>query len=222
MRPNHMNQDADNTRAYLDLLDYRRRVAAIYACVRNGESDMAERHRRFRVQRDALIRTHPQSALAPEQRARFTGLRYWQYNPSYRFVVPVEPVKREHVYELDLGDDGIVRMKPFGTLGFTLAGQACTLTLFWLMGYSGGLFLPFRDLTSGAETYGGGRYLLDTAKHADLGQVGDSLVIDFNFAYNPSCAYDSRWVCPLAPEENRLAVRIEAGELDFGDTHELL
>ena len=217
-----MNQEADNTRAYLDLLDYRRRVAAIYAGVRNSKDEVAKRHRRFRVQRDELFRTHPQSALAPEQRARFTGLRYWQYNPSYRFVVPVEPVKREHVYELDLGDDGIVRMKPFGTLGFTLAGQACTLTLFWLMGYSGGLFLPFRDLTAGAETYGGGRYLLDTAKHADLGQVGDSLVIDFNFAYNPSCAYDSRWVCPLAPEENRLAVRIEAGELDFGDNHELL
>ena len=76
MRPNHMNQEAGNTRAYLDLLDYRRRVAAIYAGVRNSKDEVAKRHRRFRVQRDELFRTHPQSALAPEQRARFTGLHY--------------------------------------------------------------------------------------------------------------------------------------------------
>ena len=215
-----MNQEADNTRAYLDLLDYRRRVAAIYAGVRNGESDMAERHRRFREQRDELFRTHPQSALAPEQRARFTGLHYWQYNPSYRFVVPVEPVEREHVYELDLGDDGIVRMKPFGTLGFTLAGQACTLTLFWLMGYSGGLFLPFADTTSGQETYGAGRYLFDTVKNTDglaleLEAGSNEVTIDFNYAYNPSCAYSPLWACPLAPPENRLPVAVRAGELTY-------
>jgi len=75
-----------------------------------------------------------------------------------------------------------------------------------------GLFLPFGDTTNGTTTYGGGRYLLDTAKGADLGGDDGGLVLDFNFAYNPSCAYDPRWVCPLAPPGNRLPVGVEAGE----------
>jgi hypothetical protein len=89
-----------------------------------------------------------------------------------------------------------------------------TLDLFWMAGYAGGLFLPFRDATNGHETYGAGRYILDGAKGADLG--GDAatgrLVLDFNFAFQPSCAFDPRWACPLAPPENRLDLRIEAGE----------
>jgi uncharacterized protein (DUF1684 family) len=72
--------------------------------------------------------------------------------------------------------------------------------------------VPLRDATAGTTTYGAGRYLLDTVKGADLGMEGDRLVLDFNFAYNPSCAYDPRWVCPLAPPPNRLDVAIEAGE----------
>ena len=87
-----------------------------------------------------------------------------------------------------------------------------SLEVFWLDAYSGGVFLPFRDATAGKTTYGGGRYLLDTAKSADLGAVGDELVLDFNFAYHPSCRFDPKWVCPLAPLSNRLAVAIEAGE----------
>jgi uncharacterized protein (DUF1684 family) len=79
-------------------------------------------------------------------------------------------------------------------------------------GYAGGLFLSFRDATSGKETYGAGRYLFDTAKGADLGGEGGRLVLDFNFAYNPSCSYDPRWACPLAPPENRLPVAVRAGE----------
>ncbi len=200
------------TQTCTDLLDYRRRVAAIYADVRDGPGDAAERHRRFRARRDELFGSHPQSALSPAQRARITGLRYWSYDPACRFVLRVEPVESGTVVETELGADGLLRMQRCGIIRFTLGGQACCLTLFWLQGYGGGLFLPFRDLTSGAESYGGGRYLLDTIKHADLGQVGDDLVVDFNFAYNPSCAYDDRWVCPLAPPENWLSVRIEAGE----------
>ena len=87
-----------------------------------------------------------------------------------------------------------------------------TLDLYWLDGYGGGIFLSFADATSGRETYGACRYLLDTVKGADLGEEGGRLVLDFNFAYNPSCAYDPRWVCPLAPPGNRLAVPIRAGE----------
>lgn len=88
------------------------------------------------------------------------------------------------------------------------------LALLWVEGYADGLFLPFRDATNGTETYGAGRYLLDAAKSADLG--GDmergTLILDFNFAYHPSCAFDPRWSCPLAPPENRLDVAVRAGE----------
>ena len=86
------------------------------------------------------------------------------------------------------------------------------LELYWLEGYGGGLFVPFADATSGRDTYGAGRYLLDTVKGADLGQRDGRLVMDFNFAYQPSCAYDPRWTCPLAPPANRLSVAVRAGE----------
>jgi uncharacterized protein (DUF1684 family) len=98
-----------------------------------------------------------------------------------------------------------------------LDGQQCTLTVFSLIGYGGGLFLPFRDATSGKETYGGGRYLFDTAKNTDgrcleITTGSPDVTIDFNYAYNPSCAYDARWACPLAPRENWLPVAVRAGE----------
>jgi uncharacterized protein (DUF1684 family) len=106
-------------------------------------------------------------------------------------------------------------MQPIGTISFEVNGQVVSLTLFWITGYGGGIFLPFRDLTNATDTYAGGRYLLDTIKGADLGREGDQIVIDFNFAYNPSCAYNDRWSCPLPPPENRLPVPIRAGELRF-------
>ena len=93
-----------------------------------------------------------------------------------------------------------------------LAGER--LPVYWMAGYAGGLFLPFRDTTSGAETYGAGRYLLDTLKSADHGSdpATGKLILDFNMAFHPSCAYDPRWSCPLAPPESRLAVAVRAGE----------
>ena len=85
-----------------------------------------------------------------------------------------------------------------------LAGSECELELYWLDAYGGGMFVPFADATSGDETYGAGRYLLDTVKGADLGTEDGRLVLDFNLAYNPSCSYDPRWACPLSPPANRL------------------
>jgi hypothetical protein len=101
----------------------------------------------------------------------------------------------------------------FARVRFELLGEPRSLELYWLEAYGGGVFLPFADTTSGRETYGAGRYLLDTVKGADLGGDDRALVLDFNFAYNPSCSYDDRWACPLAPPANRLDVRVEAGEL---------
>ena len=102
--------------------------------------------------------------------------------------------------------------RPFARAWFELHGERLSLEVHWLTGYGGGVFLPLRDTTSGRESYGGGRYILDTVKGADLGEESGRLVLDFNFAYNPSCSYDPEWVCPLAPPANRLAVAVEAGE----------
>ena len=99
-----------------------------------------------------------------------------------------------------------------GWVAFAVDGMPARLAVYWLNEYAGGIFIPFRDATSGTETYGGGRYLWDSGKGADLGADGDELVIDFNYAYHPSCVYDPVWNCPLAPPENRLTVPIHAGE----------
>jgi len=201
--------------SFEQLADYRRQVAEMYAAVRAGGSTAVETSHRFRATRDALFRNHPQSALSPEAREKFSGLRYFDYDPAYRFVLPIDTNVEPQTLEVELEADGLVRLRRFGRVHFALNGQTVSLSLYWIMGYGGGIFLPFRDATNIHETYGGGRYLLDTIKGADMGQADGQIVVDFNYAYNPSCAYDERWVCPLAPVENRLAVRIEAGEKTY-------
>ena len=205
----------DISNQYMDLLDYRRSVAELYAAVRQGAHDPLASWLAFRSGRDALFRAHPQSALSETQKQRFEGLRYYDYDPAFRFLLPIDPDVEPVVFEIALEHDGVVRIQRFGRVSFQIGGQAVALSLFWILGYGGGIFVPFRDQTNSAGTYGGGRYLLDTIKHADLGHVDGRLVIDFNFAYNPSCAYNSRWHCPLAPAENRLPIAIPAGEQDF-------
>jgi uncharacterized protein len=202
-----------------ELWDYRSRVRDLYRQVRegheSGKADPVEVHRAFRESRDELFRTHPQSALDELQKTQFRALDYFEYDPELRFLSPLETNVEPDVLEFQLSDDGLVRAQRFARVRFKLDGQEHALSLFWLLGYGGGVFLPFRDATAGQGTYGGGRYLLDTIKHADLGRVKDLVVIDFNYAYNPSCAYNPRWVCPLSPFENRLNVPIRAGEMVF-------
>jgi uncharacterized protein (DUF1684 family) len=201
--------------SYVDLLDYRRRVNALYAGVRDSKEDPMLRWEAFVKGRDDLFRTHSQSAISEEIKPEFKGIKYYRYNPSLRFVLPVAPDEGDKIIEVEVAGDGLIRMKRFGKIYFSVAGEAVSLSLYWMMGYGGGIFLPFRDGTCGKETYGGGRYLLDTIKGADLGDENGQLVIDFNYAYNPSCAYDPRWECPLAPLENRLSVPIRAGEMNY-------
>lgn len=192
----------------LDLLDWRRRVAALYAAARAGaEANPEATLAAFRAGREHLIREHPESPLRPEQRATFPGLNHWPYDPGMRYEVRVEPAEPERLIAHSLDGDpypldriGRVRL-PLGDL-----------EVYWIEVYGGGLFVPFRDATSGTESYGAGRYLLDTIKGADLGGDGDRLILDFNYAYNPSCAYDPRWSCPLAPAANWLRVPVRAGE----------
>jgi uncharacterized protein len=203
-----------------DLLDWKRRVFALYAEAR-AAPDPGAAWRRWRAARDELFRTHPQSPLPPELRAAFGGLPYFEYDPGLRVLASVEPAEEARILIAGSGEEHTETDEPsarpfpfrrFATAVFELEGEPRRLALYWLEAYGGGVFLPFGDATSGRETYGAGRYLLDTVKGADLGDQNGRLVLDFNFAYNPSCSYDPRWACPLAPPENRLPIEIRAGE----------
>ncbi len=184
--------------------------------------DAASVLQRFREARNELFVKHSQSALDVEQKRKFQGLRYFPYNPAMCIEADidtgVEPVQLSVV----MNAEETMTMTTVGQLHFTLEDVRVALSLYWLNIYGGGLFLPFRDTTSPAESYGGGRYLFDTIKGSDfLASTGASgierILLDFNYAYNPSCAYNDRWVCPLAPVENRLSMPIRAGEMKFKD-----
>src|SRR5688572_10446352 len=177
----------------LDLLDYRRRVTAMYASIRVAGINAPESFALFRATRDELFARHPQSALDATQKQSFTHLNYYAYNPAYRVLAEVELLDAPLEYETDGGDDGAVKIRQIGQVIFELPQGSGSLGVFWIAGYGGGVFIPFRDATNGDTTYGGGRYLLDTIKGADLGSVGEALVLDFNYAYHPSCYYNPRW-----------------------------
>ncbi|HEU0288167.1 MAG TPA: DUF1684 domain-containing protein [Nocardioidaceae bacterium] len=189
----------------LTLLDWRRRVAAIYRDVRDASTPVAG-WTLWRDGRAELLRMHPDSPLRSDQPLP----TYAAYDPHLRFELPLLPAPAER-WEAATATDGLV---PFERIGRVEPPGLGSLDVWWLESYGGGVFIPLRDGTSGHTTYGGGRYLVDTVKGADLGGAEGRLVIDFNFAYNPSCAYDPAWACPLAPAGNALATAIDAGELD--------
>jgi uncharacterized protein len=198
----------------LALDDYRRRVVELYlAEPTRGEAGATA----FRRARDALFRDHPQSALDAAQQARFGGLAWFPYDQAARVSAGARPPDSDRELAIDTGgEDGTVRYRRLSRLA-TPFGE---LTLFWTLGYGGGLFLPFRDASYGKETYGAGRYLTDTVKGTfgrGLAIEDGRIVLDFNYAYNPSCAYNARWACPLAPPENHLQVPVHAGERAFPD-----
>ena len=193
----------------LALLDWKRRVFSLYAAIRALEPEAG--WELWRETRDELFRSHPQSPLPAERRASFEGLEYWPYDPQARVLAELEDLEAPPQPIESSGMEPIL-FRPFARARFELRGEPLSLEVAWLAAYGGGAFLSFRDATSGHDTYGGGRYLLDTVKGADLGEDDGRLLLDFNFAYNPSCSYDPGWVCPLAPPANRLAVAVEAGE----------
>jgi hypothetical protein len=188
----------------LALLDWKRRVFGLYAEVRSLPPE--EGWELWRQTRDELFRSHPQSP-----RPGYEGLVYYDYDPEARVLAELEDVEAPPQAIETSGPEPML-FKPLARAHFSLRSEPLTLELQWLESYGGGLFLSFRDATSGRESYGGGRYLLDTVKGADIGEDDGRLVLDFNFAYNPSCSYDPSWVCPLAPPANRLTVAVEAGE----------
>ena len=194
----------------LSLLEWRRAIADLYGEIR-ATADKPVAWRRWQQTRARLFREHPQSPIPPDDRAAYAGPHLYEYDPAWCLTVSVEPVEPTRL-EIVTSNVESMAFNRFAVARFVHGGVDLTLELYWLEGYGGGLFVPFADATSGRETYGAGRYLLDTVKGADLGEQDGRLVFDFNFAYQPSCAYDPRWTCPLAPPANRLAVAVRAGE----------
>jgi hypothetical protein len=193
----------------LEVVSWRREVHALYAAVR-AEHEPAAAHALWVAGRSGLFREHPASPLGPGEE-----LDHAAYDPAYRFVVQIDAAPGRR-WEYTSATDGVV---PFERCGRVTLGDLGTLDVWWLDSYGGGIFLPLRDGSAGRETYGAGRYVLDTVKGADLGREvpgperPEQWVVDLNFAYNPSCAYDPRWVCPLAQEGNILTAHAPVGEL---------
>jgi uncharacterized protein (DUF1684 family) len=229
-----MHNQEETPPTWLDLYDYRLRVGQMYTerelALRAGEGEQ-DVLLRFRAQKDDLFAHHPQSALSVEARRLFTGLKYFPYEPTLRVEALMEPVAETEMPGERSGPNTgghapATGLRPAALVRFALNNLPLELVVYWIDVYGGGLFLPFRDATCPEESYGGGRYLFDTVKgsnfttidnHKDVGwgYEGGRIILDFNYAYNPSCAYDDRWVCPLAPKENRLPVPIPAGERKF-------
>jgi uncharacterized protein len=190
----------------LDLLDWKRSVSELYAGIR-AASDPEAGWRLWCDTRRKLFGEHPQSPVPAAERGSFDGPFVYAYDPAWRLLADVTRTHEERL-ELPSSDGATMTFRRFARA----TAEPVVLDMYWLEGYGGGLFVPFADATSGEETFGAGRYILDTVKGADLGAEDGRLVLDFNFAYQPSCSYDSRWACPLAPPANRLDVRVEAGE----------
>jgi uncharacterized protein (DUF1684 family) len=223
-----------DARTALETADWRRRVFALYAEVRRiSDTDPAEAHGMWRRVRDDLFATHPASPLLPEDRESFAGLPVAPYDPAWRFELEVRPDRSPERLEVDTGTDGVVPFERLGSVHLPSSGSGVAsgsgpgseheggeLDLWRLASYGGGIFLPVKDALSRVPggTYGGGRYLIDTVKGAHLGDRAAApggnpvIVLDFNFAYNPSCAYDPAWACPLAPPGDVLPFPVPVGE----------
>jgi len=198
----------------LAIADWRRQVFALYAKVRDiGASDPQAAHALWRHERDTLFATHSASPLLHADRDGFGGLCVAEYDPAWRFDVVIEPPSQPRSLDVMTGTDGVV---PFELLGHVELPGVGSLGVWRISSYGGGLFIPVKDALAGRPggTYEGGRYAIDTIKGSDLGPGSSpgSIVVDLNFTYNPSCAYDPAWACPLAPPDNVVTVEIPVGE----------
>jgi uncharacterized protein (DUF1684 family) len=194
------------------LWDWREKIADLYHEIRSNP-DVVSAWQTWCDTRTTMFRSHPQSPIEAADRPMYAGPVVFPYDPALRLSVRLTQTEPERI-SVATGADGAVSLRSFARTEGLKAKLGGELTLYCIEGYGGGVFLPFVDATSGVESYGGGRYLLDTIKGADLGNVrpGGSLTLDFNFSYFPSCAYSSRYVCPLAPQGNRLNGAVRAGE----------
>lgn len=207
MRSSRQPRDSVGGMDSWDVLDWRRQMFDLYRAVR-AEPEPEVAHTLWRTGRDALLARHPATPVAADARDDFRAA-VAPYDPDFRFTVEVAPAAPER-REVPTPTDGVV---PFERIGVVELAGLGTLDVWWLDSYGGGVFLPLRDGAAGDTTYGGGRYVLDTVKGADLGGDPTRLIVDLNFAYQPSCAYSSDWVCPLPGPGNRIDERVEVGEL---------
>lgn len=162
----------------------------------------------FREAKDAFMQGHPQSPLPESERAHFTGLSYYPYNPDLHFVVQLDRAVSSDPITMQTSTGEERELHRAGKARFEVGGQPAELTVY-RSGDEDDLFLPLRDATSGNETYGAGRYL-------DLEEEEDGTIdLDFNYLYNPSCAYNEAYSCPLPPMENWLRVPLQAGEKTY-------
>jgi uncharacterized protein len=213
LRPDARRPDEQEVMSeHLELADWRRQVAGMYADLRADPNPGPDRLASFRAAKDRLFSSNPQSPIPLADRSAHRGLAYWPHDPRWRTAGAWETDAAVPAAELPVSTGDPFAFSRVGWVTCTTPAGDLRLAVYWLAGYGGGLFIPFRDATSGTTTYGGGRYLWDSVKGADLGVIGDALVLDFNYAYHPSCVYDPRWSCPLAPAENWLTVPVEAGE----------
>ena len=198
-------------RTAAEVVDWRRRVFALYDAVRRADS-AEEAHELWRIERDDLMLHHAATPLLADDRPLFEGLPIASYDPQWRFELPILPAEPGG-FDFATGTDGVV---PFERIGRVEIPDTGSLDVWRLTTYGGGIFVPVRDALAGRPggTYGGGRYLIDTIKGADLGSDVErgTIVLDFNFAYNPSCAYDPAWACPLATRGNVLDAEVPVGE----------
>ncbi|MFN7035336.1 MAG: DUF1684 domain-containing protein [Bellilinea sp.] len=160
----------------------------------------------IRQEKDEFFATHPQSPLREEQKAIFKGLNYFPPNPTLRLRLNLLPFPQRTMVEIQTNTGDVQVYARLGRFSFEVDGQKVELTLY---GNQYGYFLPFVDSLAGVETYPAGRYL----EPEEIGQ--NQFIVDFNLAYNPYCAYNDDWSCPLTPPENRLSVPIRAGEKRF-------
>ena len=168
----------------------------------------------FREQIDDFMQFHPQSPIEEKQRANFRGLAYFDHNSDLDLVVEVERFpESEPAIEMETSTGDRRTFRRYGSFDFDVGGERGRLTIY-RDAEAGDYFLPFRDATSGNETYGAGRYL-DNHRPGLKPLAGGKFEIDFNYAYNPYCAYSPCFSCPLPPRENWLKVPIHAGEKDF-------
>ncbi len=198
----------------LSLANWRRNVAEMYMHVRNSEDSLIG-WQNFVAARNKLFKNHAQSPLSTGERSSFRQLRYYPYEPALRLIGHLDYSMEPEEITIQESQGGLFRIRRFATVHFKLSGKSARLSIFSIRGYGGGVFLPFKDQTNQTTTFNGGRYLYDTIKGADLGAVENEILLDFNFAYNPSCAYNAQWICPLAPPENTLNMSITAGEKRF-------
>ncbi len=162
--------------------------------------------KQFRAQKDAFFESDLHSPLTDEQKRNFTGLHYFEENPALRFDVELERFEPAEEVQILTNTGDVQTYERYGRFRFEVEGEDTELTVFR---NEHGYFLPFADALAGEETYGAGRYL----EPDDLGD--DHLLVDFNLAYNPYCAYNEKWSCPITPRENRISLPIRAGEKNF-------